>query len=87
MSKSHDRSGRRWFLRIPFGSLRFYIILLIAGFALQFVESVVDDDADPVPVDSWFSNFRRDNLHMGGKECYQESRINCNETVSPLSIK
>jgi hypothetical protein len=40
-SKPPDRSGRRWFLRIPFGSLRFYVVLLIAGFALHVVNSVV----------------------------------------------
>lgn len=50
-SKTHDRSARRRFLRIPFGSLRFYILLLIAGLALHFIESLVDDMPFHVPVD------------------------------------
>jgi len=39
--KNLVRAGRRWFLRIPFGSLRFYVVLLIAGFVVHLVDSIV----------------------------------------------
>jgi hypothetical protein len=68
-SKPPDRSGRRWFLRIPFGSLRFYVVLLIAGIALHVVDSVVFQIpfAEPVTDKELVLEFQKRQLDIWGE--------------------